>query len=184
MLCKSILILAFLFSAFWVEAKECALDVALRDPKIANNSSFWEDYSKLKNTQDEKAVGELLKKYGHNSESSPSNVVSRSSSSGAATQAGPRSLRVNISPKAEKEIENLRDGMKEKVDEFMATVAKPGGIKEIRDNPGRWRLEKLGGGNVQTVRLNKGTRIMFEVDGDDLRILRVNREQVHNDPYQ
>ncbi|MNT82845.1 hypothetical protein D3C72_2226330 [compost metagenome] len=51
-------------------------------------------------------------------------------------------------------------------------------MQEVRNNPGRWRLEKLHD-DTHTVRLNDGYRIKFQEEGDSLVIIRVNAEQIH-----
>ncbi|MNT50133.1 hypothetical protein D3C72_1870350 [compost metagenome] len=67
------------------------------------------------------------------------------------------------------------------MDEFIEIASKPGGMQEIRNNPGRWDLERIAGGKDKgsTVRINKGFRILFTQVDDRIEILRVNDDQVH-----
>lgn len=169
------LVLSFLFS-FNVLAKECGLEVALRNPKVANNSEFWQDYAKLKSTEDGQAVAALLKKYGV--DHTPDLPVGNAPVGAVSSQ---KSLRIDIDRKAGKEISGLPPNLKGKVDEILSTLAKPGGIQEIRNNPGRYHYEKLSqfGNKAHSVRLNDGYRILFDLDDTGVVLRRVNKGQIH-----
>lgn len=54
-------------------------------------------------------------------------------------------------------------------------------MHEIRNNPGRWNLEKVEqfGKNARTIRLNGGYRVLFDVTPDSVEIRRVNKGQIH-----
>lgn len=167
--------LTLLFSGLCF-AKECGLEVALRDPKIANNSQFWDDYAKLKSTEDTEAVSALLKKYGH------SEAIDLPAGSSTATRPLPqRSAQISIERKAEKEIAALPKNLQTKVDEFMTSMAKPGGVLEIRNNPGRYHLERLAefGDKAYSIRLNDGYRVLFNMDETGVTIRRVNKGFIH-----
>jgi len=172
--------LVFLFLAFsftWTaQASECLLKEALKDPKLSANGDFWAEYGKLtaKGKVSDTEMKALIEKHGGQA----SNSAAPSSSS---TSFQP-SQKVEIQHKATKEIKELPASLKAKVDEFIETAAKPGGLQEIRNNPGRWHLEKMAelDGKTFTVRLNGGYRVLFTQKEDSIEILRVNRDQIHN----
>lgn len=167
------LILIFVSGAW---ARECGLEAALRDPNIASNPQFWEDYSKLPSTEDTKAVGDLLRKYGHHDAGGGVTPAQ------ATTAHNPnRSLSLNVDKKAEREIAHLPPNLKSKVDDFVTTISKPGGVLEVRNNPGRYHLEKLSqfGENAYSVRLNDGYRVLFDMTDAEFSIRRVNKGQIH-----
>jgi plasmid maintenance system killer protein len=178
-LCRFILSLVLFLAGFSASAKECTLDVALRDPKLANNSQFWDDYSKLKSTENADEVGALLKKYGY---SDSSTVGSGSRPMGATAQSNfSRSAQLTIEKKAEKEISALPSNLKSKLDDFVGSMTKPGGVQEVRNNPGRYHLERLSqfGDHAYSIRLNDGYRVLFDMDDAGVVIRRVNKGQIH-----
>jgi mRNA-degrading endonuclease RelE of RelBE toxin-antitoxin system len=168
-LSKLSFILILLFSTASL-ASHCLMSEALKDPKLAQNGKFWEEYSVLA------ANGEipydkmqvLINRHGGLSNAK---VASEA-------KTFQKSFGLEVQHKAEKEIKALPKGLKEKVDEFLELALKPGGMQEIRNNPGRWRLEKLHD-ETHTVRLNDGYRIKFQEEGDNLVVLRVNVDQIH-----
>lgn len=170
-------LIAIFFKISW--AKECALDAALRDPNIANNPQFWEEYSKLPSTEDSKAVENLLRKFGH--QESHQNGPQTTTTSSSAGKSPSRSMSLNIDKKAEKEIAHLPSNLKSKLDEFVSSMTKPGGVQEVRNNPGRYHLERLSqfGDHAYSVRLNDGYRVLFDMTDSDFTIRRVNKGQIH-----
>ncbi|MNL21559.1 hypothetical protein D3C87_1428560 [compost metagenome] len=169
MLSKTVFLLVLLGSSISFAA-HCLMSEALKDPKLAQNGKFWEEYSSLA------AGGEvpydkmqaLIAKHGGlaNNNAVPEAKTFK------------KSFNLEVQHKAQKEIKALPKGLKEKVDEFLELALKPGGMQEVRNNPGRWRLEKLHD-DTHTVRLNDGYRIKFQEEGDSLVIIRVNAEQIH-----
>ena len=158
-------------------ASECFLNEALKDPKLAENPQFWAEYGKLSaktGKVSEEEMKQLVAKHGGN--------VSTATAASESANAFTPSLKISIQHKAEKEIKALQPALKVKVDEFLELASKPGGMQEIRNNPGRWHLEKLTelGGKAFTVRLNGGYRVLFSPSDDGLEVLRVNRDQIHN----
>lgn len=170
-----ILLLSLIFS--FASADECALNRALSNPNLAHNNEFWQEYSEIQ-ASDSDAVSELLKKYGALDSHGPQGEI-KTSSAPSTTQK--KSASLEIDRKAVKEIENLPSHLKGKVDEFITAATKPGGILEIRNNPGRWRLEKLTNkGDVHTVRLNGGYRIQFTMNDSNVHIQMVNKDKIHD----
>lgn len=152
---------------------DCFLNEALKNPELNSNPKFWEELSRIsrKGKPSDGEVQSLINQYTSLGAkiSEPTNVGSFQ-----------KSLSIFVHSKAEKEINSLPKNLKARVDEFLQLATKPGGMKELRENPGRWHLEKLkAGNNSHTVRLNDGYRVLFEHDSEGLRILRVNREQIH-----
>ena len=165
-----LILLFILLSSTIVMASHCLMSEALKDPKLAQNGKFWEEYSGLaaKGEIPYDKMQALINKHGGFSDGK----------SGAEPKTFKKSISLEVQHKAEKEIKALPKSLKEKVDEFLELALKPGGMQEVRNNPGRWRLEKLHDGS-HTVRLNDGHRIKFQEDGDNLIILRVNADQIH-----
>jgi plasmid maintenance system killer protein len=159
-------------------AGNCSLASALKDPELSQNPAFWEDYAKIsgKGEPGEAQMQALIEKY----------KGSKSSSSAAASAAKTdfkASATYRVQTKAEKEIKSLPKNLHGKVDEFIDLATQPGGIQEIRNNPGRWHYEKLAqfGDNAHSVRLSDGYRILFDYDKDTnhFEIRRVNKGQIH-----
>lgn len=154
-------------------ASECLLNEALKNPALNSNPKFWEDLSQLseKGKPSDDQVTALIARHGGKVER-----TSGPSSEGSFLKK-PTSL--SVAHKAEKEIHALPKNLRAKVDEFLEIALKSGGMQEIRENPGRWHLEKLNGTKAHTVRLNDGYRILFDYSDEGLKVLRVNREQIH-----
>lgn len=165
-----ILVLAFSLGA---HAKDCLLSEALKDPQLSANEEFWREYGALspKEQASDSHLKALVSKYR-----SADRTVGPS-----ATPNAVRVLNLAIQNKAEKEIKVLPPNLKQKVDEFLSVALKAGGIKEIRDNPGRWHLEKLPqfGESAYSVRLNDGYRVLFDAGPDAIEVRRVNKGQIH-----
>ncbi|MNL24309.1 hypothetical protein D3C87_1457370 [compost metagenome] len=170
--------LAALFLVFGVQAHatSCLLSDALKDPALSGNEKFWAEYGKLspKDQHSDVALKALIEKYqgvGAGATQTASTVNS----------AGSGALKLTIQHKAEKEIKHLQKHLKEKVDEFLEIALKPGGMQEIRNNPGRWHYERLSqfGDHAHSIRLNNGYRILFDLNGDTIEVRRVNAAQIH-----
>lgn len=175
MLNKKLLVLIILLFSLSVFSSECLLTKAMSDPKLKDNKAFWNDYSSLvasgKSSDD--ALKALSAKYDFSSSRAPTVALSVNS---------PRpALRLDVHKRARGEIARLPAPLKKKVDGFLEVILKPGGIKEIRDNPGKWNFEKLVqfGPEAHSVRLNGGYRIMFDLKGDDLILREVNKGHIH-----
>jgi mRNA-degrading endonuclease RelE of RelBE toxin-antitoxin system len=161
------------------------MSMALKDAELANNPSFWEDYAKLaaKGGDNEKQMQALIEKY----KPGASTKVETSSASSAPVdpnQVAPSiSNTYNIQHKAEKEIKKLPKELQGHVDEFLEVVSKPGGFREIQNNPGKWRYEQVEqfGKEAHTVRINGGYRILFDLDKKThhLEIRMVNKDKIH-----
>lgn len=167
-----IITLLFSLSAF---SSECLLTKAMSNPKLKDNKEFWIDYSALvasgKSSDD--ALSALASKYDFSSARAPTVASSIHTPKSA--------FRLSTHKRAEGEIARLPAPLKKKVDGFLEVILKPGGIKEIRDNPGKWHFEKLAqfGPEAHSVRLNGGYRIMFDLKGDNLILREVNKGHIH-----
>lgn len=164
-----VLFLILIFASPSAFSAQCLVSEALKDAKLASNAQFWDEYGQLasKGNVSDAQMKALMEKYG------------AGSGNKAAAAEVKQSLNLSVQSKAEKEIKGLQPNLKSKVDEFLDTALKPGGLKEIRENPGRWHFEKLKGMDAYTVRLNDSYRVLFQVEGDSLKVLRVNRDQIH-----
>ena len=175
MVSRFLVSLLFVFSA-QAHATSCLLSEALKDPVVSGNEKFWAEYGKLslKDQHSEVALKALIEKY----QRADAEVMQTTS---VANMAGRGGLKLGIQHRAEKEIKHLPKHLKEKVDEFLEMALKPGGMQEIRNNPGRWHYEKLSqfGDHAHSVRLNNGYRVLFDLNGDAIEVRRVNAAQIH-----
>jgi len=170
---KIIFVVFILTNSLVAKASDnCILSAALKDPKIANNPQFWNDYAKINSSKlsSDKEVELLLEKYKLSLQSAPNSRAEFSPS-----------RKFNIQHKAEKEIQHLPKNLHQKLDEFIATATASKGLKDLLDNPGRWHYEKLPqfGSKAHSVRLNDGYRVLFDVTDDVIEIRRVNKGQIH-----
>lgn len=166
------LILLFSFNLF---ASSCLLTDSLKDPSLSNNAKFWEEYSSLmsKGMSSDDAIKEVRSKY----KSTAAPVRS------AVSVGTPNVRRLDYQKRAQNELKTLPKNLKAKVDEFIEIALKPRGFAEIRNNPGRWHWEKLSqfGPDAQSVRLNGGYRVLFDLKDDELIIRAVNKGHIHGD---
>ncbi len=172
----------FIFALCFVSVAlggSCSLSDVLKDPALSQNAAFWDDYAKLagKGEPSEMKMQALVEKYKGSAGSSKSTATAAAKSDFKASST------YRVQAKAEKEIKALPKNLNGKVDEFIELATKPGGIQEIRNNPGRWHYEKLAqfGDNAHSVRLSDGYRILFDYDKDTnhFEIRRVNKGQIH-----
>jgi plasmid maintenance system killer protein len=65
----------------------------------------------------------------------------------------------------------------------LEVALRPGGVKELYDNPGRWHFEKLPefGPDAHSVRLNNGFRVLFDMKEGRLILREVNKGHIHGD---
>lgn len=170
-----IILLAFIFSTHLI-ASSCLLTDSLKDPKLSNNQKFWEEYSTLmsKGVDSDTAIKEARAKF-----QTPAHSVTVESKK--AVSVGTPARRVEYNKRAQNEIRNLPKNLKTKVDEFVEIALKPRGFVEIRNNPGRWHWEKIPefGPHAQSVRVNGGYRVLFDLKDDELIIREVNKGHIH-----
>lgn len=181
-----VLVLAFSQS---VLGMECMMSMALKDPDLAGNGAFWEEYAKLtaNNLGTEKQMAALIEKYKPGASAAKAETSSASaptSSSAAAEKTAPGiSNTYNVQHKAEKEIKKLPKDLQQNVDEFLEIASRPGGFKEIQNNPGKWRYEQVEqfGKDAHTVRINGGYRILFDLDKKThhMEVRMVNKDKIH-----
>lgn len=167
-------IFIFLFS-FQTLASSCLISDALKDPQLSKNPKFWEEYSSLleKGVSSDDAIKRARNKLETNSKES--SVASKGISLGTAVR------RLEYNKRAQHELKSLPKNLKGKVDEFLEIALKPRGFAEIRNNPGRWHWEKIPqfGPNAQSVRLNGGYRVLFDLKDDELIIREINKGHIH-----
>ncbi|MBS1969653.1 MAG: hypothetical protein JSU04_05075 [Bdellovibrionales bacterium] len=186
MLTRIFFFLVLIFSQS-VLATDCMMSMALKDPELANNGAFWEDYAKLsaKGGGDEKQMQALIEKYKPGATAKAETPAASKPFSASATDkpAVAVSNTYNVQHKAEKEIKKLPKDLQENVDEFLEIASRPGGFKEIQNNPGKWRYEQVEqfGKDAHTVRINGGYRILFDLDKKThhMEIRMVNKDKIH-----
>ncbi len=177
MVFKKIIFIIFLLYTIFIPIAfsrlRCDLLKKLEDPIVKENSQFWKDYSQLaqNNHLDDKSLSELLLKY----KISPSSIQT--------TTASKIELRVETSKRAQKELKNLpTKAMRKNYEEFV-DIMNNSGIQELYKNPSRWHAEKINAyaqGNVYTVRLNSGYRVLFRLEKNELTIMEVNAGHIHS----
>lgn len=184
MLGKIFLPIIFLFIALPLIAGECLITKALEDPNLKDNQAFWNEYGDLmaKGRSSDDAIKGLLEKFKDaNNENASASAERAQTQTSSRTPTSTRSLQLDVQRRAKKEIERLPAHLKEKVDVFLGEVLRPGGIKTVRDNPGRYRLEKLPefGPNAHSVRLSDGYRVLFDLKDDTISIREINKGHIH-----
>lgn len=168
------MLFAFIFiSQVW--ASSCLLTDSLKDPKLVNNEQFWEEYSSLmsKGLDSDAAIKQARLKF-----QTPPTSASESKKVSVGTPA----RRLQYNKRAQNELKTLPKNLKAKVDEFVELALKPRGFAEIRNNPGRWHWEKVPefGPNAQSVRVNGGYRVLFDLKDDELIIREINKGHIHS----
>lgn len=170
------LIVFGLWTPFYSWSAHCLLTEILKNPALTSNQEFWEEYNQLskKGKPSNEDLMALVKRHGGALEK-PADAKPSTSASFS------RPLELSLNNKAQKEINSLPKNLKEKVDEFLETALRADGIQEIRNNPGRWHLEKviLKGVEGYTVRLNDGYRVFFDHNDKALTIRQVNKGTIH-----
>jgi plasmid maintenance system killer protein len=165
--------LLFTLLSLSVQANNCLLTEALKNPALSGNSEFWADLSRISGTgkPSDQQIKSLVEKHGG----------SLAKVTAAPPPVATKSGVYSIANKAEKEIKGLPKNLKVELDEFLEIAIRPNGLHEIRNNPGRWHLEKVEqyGKNARTVRLNGGYRILFDVTPEGVEVRRVNKGQIH-----
>lgn len=169
----SALLLLISFNA----SASCLLTDALKDPKLSGNAQFWEEYSDLsaKGNISDKDMQSLIAKHSKSSETKTTTSTTVKSEKTVAYQ-------LKLNSQAQKDVSRLTKNLKEKMDEFMDLAVQKNGLQKIRENPGRWRLEKVieNHRTYQTVRLNDGYRVLFDVDASgEVKIFGVNKSVTH-----
>ncbi|NOT78211.1 MAG: hypothetical protein HOP07_04330 [Bacteriovoracaceae bacterium] len=153
----------------------CDLIKQLNDPVLSNNKKFWDEYSTLSGDGklNDSTLGELLKKHGAETPLSSTTIKSTSP---------PSINRFNLSTskKADKEVSNLAHSVRKNYEEFLGIMLDRTGIQKLYSNPGKWHMEEVNPKNHFTVRLNGDVRVLFKIEQNDLTVLQVNREKVHN----
>ncbi len=167
---KILLILSLTFSLS-ANALDCRLADKFNDPKLANNTQFWNDLGKLSDQSDD-AVAALIKKHDPQFKFSGSNSVVDK------TFSIPSSF--SVSKKSEKAIKLLTSSQQKNFEEFIKTVSGKDGAKALYNNPGKWHYEKLKQyGGASSIRLDQGMRVLFKADGDAIEILDVGKHIGH-----
>lgn len=155
---------------------DCNVYKLLDHPSLATNNQFWTEYSALSGSGQisERALGELLKK--HNV---PVEVQSPVAGRPASTPRDP--IRYSSSKVANKQISSLSPVLKKNYSDFMTIMSDRSGIQVLYANPGRWRMEKIQAEKgTYSVRLNGGVRVHFRLEKDEVHVLQVNADDVHN----
>lgn len=177
---KFIFLLFFISSCIWAINPECSTLLRLDNPALQSNETFWTDYAiLLEKNASEKEVQELMAKHIGRS------IEPQITSSSSVTHISQPTI-IHINNKAQKEIAHLQQPKAKKaLQEFLDIMADQKGILEIRNNPGKWRLERIKAfknshEHIYSVRLNGDYRVLFSYEKGELKIMQVNVDDIHN----
>lgn len=164
------IILLFLNSA--QAEKECLLSKAMSNPRIMSNEQFWNEYSVAiaQGKDSDTVLKHMMAKY----KDAPDTAVQ------IIAPSFKKSIAMSLEKRAKKDVDHLPVHLKEKFDEFLNEVTRPGGLKNLYSNPGRWHYEKLKATEHHTIRLNKGYRVLFDIKDDQIIIKQVNAAHIHD----
>lgn len=166
------LIILVLFETSW--AGKCFLENSLSDPALKNNTEFWIEITKLRETgkYNDFHIQELIAKHGGSRTESTSVKVANASV---------KTVPIEIHKKAQKEIARLPKHLKKHFDEFMELATTPEGLKNLQQNRNKWNYEKLAqfGDHAHSVRLNDGYRVLFDKTDTGIAVRAVNKGDIH-----
>lgn len=192
------LLLILLFFHFPALAIDCRLAEMLRHPSIAKNDEFWKEFTTL-DVVDDKALKALLKKYTDHFGQEPKTESKADSKTTAQTEskAGkaskspiqssthakkPQKSAVqpfSMSRTAEKALEKQNAKNKAHFDDFLKTINEEG-TQALYDKPKKWQFKKTKGTtDKHTVRLDVGTRVLFEIKDGKIKILDIGNHINH-----
>jgi mRNA-degrading endonuclease RelE of RelBE toxin-antitoxin system len=172
-LCKIIFFSFLLLASTAYASLRCDLISELDNPILANNEKFWNEYSQLARnvSLNDKSLEELLEKHGAGAKKEiPKNDPPLAKNP----------MNLTTTKKADKEIKKLSKGLRKNYEDFLSIMSDKSGIKQLYDNPGRWRMEKLVGlKDKYTVRLNGDVRVEFRLEKNDIEIIQINADDIH-----
>ncbi len=164
------LLTALLFLSLQV-SRSCFFGRAASHPTLRSNQAF---------------LNEVGERYSSMTEAEYNDLVSRYLNASGGSSSGPRPERRNPNPtelapildrrtysvstggRYNSDFRNLRRNpeLVARLDEFIDAVQRPGGLREIQRNSNSWNFERLTqeGPNAHSVRLNRGYRILFDLD--------------------
>lgn len=164
----------------------CELKNLMNDPKVNSNPKFWEEYSRAMangmKEQDAKLIAEKYKidvtpnsdlpaKGGVNTDATPAGGNSSS------TNASPPSGVLLVTAKSfEKDYEKLKNAGLRKNTDAIVEILKKGKAGFLQLRGGGSQLEKVPEVSPQAwgARVNNGYRVIFEYDGEKIKLLYVN----------
>lgn len=172
-LSKRLIAALLFFITVQASALDCRLAEKFNDPKLANNSKFWDDLGKLSDQSDD-AVADLIKKHDPQFNFKTSSTVS----TGSAGFSMPQSF--SVSKKSEKALKQLTSSQRKNFEEFIETVGGKDGAKALYNSPGKWHYEKLKQyGGVSSIRLDQGMRVLFKADANGVEIIDIGKHIGH-----
>ncbi len=165
----SILVLSFFSVA---QAIDCDLAKLIAKPELASNAKFWEELGQI-DQKNRRSIQSFIEKYSEKEIlKNPITTVERVT---AAIK-----IQVDTTREADKAIAKLNQNAKKHYDEFLKIVNEEG-PQALHKNQNRWRYKKIPEVNSKThsVKLDTGGRVLFEVDGNSVRILDVGNHVTH-----
>jgi mRNA-degrading endonuclease RelE of RelBE toxin-antitoxin system len=174
-----VLFLCLLFAQItWAANFNCANLNRIDHPSLKSNAQFWEEYAELSSSgkMNDDLLSKLIEKHIKEPGTPGASKVSKAASDTP-------SLRVDYTHRAKKEISKLDTKiLRESYEEFMDIMSDYSGLQKLRENPGRWNLERVKAFKnepVYTVRLNGSYRVLFKIEKDELQIMQVNVDAIH-----
>jgi hypothetical protein len=154
----------------------CRLAQRLGDPRIANDANFWEDFGRISDRGNDRELADLLRRHGIDDRGGGRPDV-------PARGGTPQRTPIQMNQTATRELRLLQPGLREKAEEFMQ-LARGGSsdlFAQLRQNQGRWQLERLSGMNgLHSVRLNQGYRAVFRARNDgSIEIVNFSKTATH-----
>jgi len=155
------------------QAIDCDLAKLMAKPDLANNAKFWEELGQI-DQKNRRAVQTLIDKH------SEIPTPPASATATVQTRISSAKIQVDTTRKADKAIAKLDQNAKKHYDEFLKIVNEEG-PQALHNNQNRWRYKKIPevGSNAHSVKLDTGGRVLFEVDGNSVRILDVGNHVTH-----
>lgn len=164
-----------LFSSYSSAGIRCDLLKKLDHPDVYSNSHFWEDYAQLSSQKklNDKSLEEIFKK--HNIKLDEQKELNPGKNLGIREG----SLILSTSKKVDKEVLSLSQSLRKNYEEFLGIMTEKSGVKKLYENPGKWHMEKMHTKDTYTVRLNRGVRVLFKIEKNELSIMEVDAAKVH-----
>ncbi len=167
------------FSNLCLANFSCRLTQQLGNPAISSNAKFWEEFGRISENGSDRELASLLQKYEVDARSPNSSPNRERRSVDVPSRAA-----FQLNQVARNELRNLQPAIRDKANEFLelAKGGSPNLFAQLRNNQGRWQLEKLNGkkSDLHSVRLNQGYRVVFRERPDrSIEIVNFSKTATH-----
>ncbi len=175
----AVILILQLFASEVKASFSCRMTKLLAEKSLADNPEFWSDFAKLKHTDQE--LESLIRKYAPELlQSSPEKLA-----------VSPKRIPFQVHHGAERALGKNKNGkIYKKYEEFLDLMTDPKrGLKDISTTAPGANAEGVKSGwhhktlledkNKHTVRLDSGTRVLFEIRDGELHILDIGNHVTH-----